>query len=72
MFSPDELASLRIGGPAIIKSIQNSMQNVLDRMTGDFRAGKTDFLAHVAEYSALKSQLFNLTSALDRAPTRGE
>lgn len=69
-YTDDELASLRIGAPALLRALEKSQQNALDKLYTLYTNGKTDFLGAVSEYAAIRMQIFNLTAALNQGGTK--
>lgn len=64
MFDPDELRIINISAPVFIKMLRTREKRIIDRITGEFRNGRTDFLALVAELVSVRDQMNEITNAL--------
>ena len=52
--------TIRIALPAFLSMLDDNLEAVLSKIVGDFRSGKTDFIAHAAEIATLVDLKDNL------------
>ncbi len=67
-----EIAQIAHAGPLILKMLRRREQMILDKIFGEFRAGKTDHTASLAEYCSVRDQISELTSALAALQKKGK
>lgn len=70
-FEPDELRIISISAPVWIKMLRAREVRVLNRIYGEFRNGKTEHTAALAEFASIRDQIHEITTAL-RAQEQGE
>lgn len=63
-FHPDELRLVVLSAPAILKMLKAREDRVINRMYGEFRAGKTEQLASLAELACLRDMIHEIESAV--------
>lgn len=63
-FQPDELKIISISAPIWLKLLRDRETRILNRLYGDYRNGKKDFLENVAEYALIREQILEITNSL--------
>lgn len=66
-FSPEEVRMLGVGAPALLKMLRSREENLLNRIYGEFRNGRTDFISLLAEWATYRDQINDITRALRAA-----
>lgn len=64
MFSPDDLRIIGITGPTLLRMLKEREEMIVSRIYGEYRAGKTEFLALIAELACVKDQISEIKSAI--------
>lgn len=65
-FTPDELRIIGISGPTWIRMLESREQRLISRIYGEFRNGKTDHLATLAELACVKDQIHEIKTAINQ------
>jgi hypothetical protein len=55
-----------------MRMLREREERIMKTIYGEFSAGKTDFLARIAEFATVRSQVLELTSALKLNEQQGE
>lgn len=63
-FTPDELRLLGVGGPVWLNMLRSREDRIIQKIYGEFRNGKTEFLPAIAELACVRDQIYEITSAL--------
>lgn len=63
-FQADELKIIGLAGPVFIRMLREKERITLEKIYGDFRNGKTNFLTLIAEYATVRDQIKDIESAL--------
>lgn len=63
-FQPDELNIISYSAPIFLKMLREREKRILDRIYGEYRNGKKDFLEQIAEYAVVREQINEITTAL--------
>lgn len=63
-YSSDELRVIAMSSGVWIRMLEERMKRILDRIHGEFRAGKTDHLAALAEMACVRDQLQEISAAI--------
>lgn len=71
-FSPDELRLVSVSHVVFIRMLKEREENIIARMVGDFRNGKTDYVAAVAELACVRGQIHEITSAVKQLENKRE
>jgi hypothetical protein len=66
-FHPDELRLVVLSAPAILKMLKAREDRVVNRIYGDFRAGKTDQIPAVAELAVIRDMIHEIQSVVQTA-----
>lgn len=72
MLTADEKAVLGTLGPTWIECLEQRKERIIQRVFGEYRAGKTDFLASVAELSVTIEQINETKSAIRSTTAKKE
>lgn len=65
-FSEDELRVLGLCAPTILRMLKAREEKIIARMYGEFRNGKIDHLASLAELACVRDQIHEINAALLR------
>lgn len=71
-FSPDDLRIIALSSTVFIRMLRTREENIVARMVGDFRNGKVDHLASIAELACVRSQLHEITAAVKQLENKEE
>lgn len=63
-FSQDELRIVALHSGLWIRMLEERSRRVLDKIHGEFRNGKTDHTASLAELACLRDQIHEITAAI--------
>ena len=63
-FTKDELRLVAVSGPTWITLLRVRAERITNRIHADFRAGKTDHLAGIAELVSTREQIKEIESAI--------
>ena len=63
-YDDTEIRLLGLSAPALMKMLRSKEQRVLGTMYGEFKSGKTDFLARLAEWACVRDQISEIESVL--------
>lgn len=63
-FTPDDLRIIAHGHTVWLRILRTREENLIARMCADFRNGKTDHLAAVAELASLRGQVHEIETAV--------
>lgn len=63
-FTPDELRMLGQCAPILLMMLKSREERIIARMYGEFRNGKTDHLAALAELACVRDQIHEIKAAL--------
>ncbi len=64
--TPDELRILSTIAPTMLRLLAAREKRILDRIYGDFRNGKQDYLTALAEYACVRDQIHEINSAIQQ------
>lgn len=62
--TPDELRIIGMSGPSWLRMLRAREERIISRMYGEFRNGKTDHLAAIAELACVRDQVHEIESAM--------
>lgn len=62
--TPDELRIIGMAGPQFIRMLRKREENIVAKMYGEFRNGRTDFLAGMAELACVRDQIHEIETAI--------
>lgn len=65
-YNQDELRIIAISSAVWTRMLEDRMKRILDKVHGEFRAGKTDHLASLAELACVRDQLQEIKSAINQ------
>lgn len=71
-FSPDELRLVSVSHVVFIRMLKEREENIIARMVGDFRNGKVDYIASVAELACVRGQIHEITTAVKQLENKRE
>lgn len=71
-FNTDELRIIAMSSGVWIRMLEDRSKRILDRIHGEFRAGKTDHLAALAELACVRDQIHEITAAIKQLEARKE
>jgi hypothetical protein len=60
----DELRIISLSSGVWMRMLEERSKRILDRIHGEFRNGKTDHLAALAELACVRDQIHEITQAL--------
>lgn len=63
-FTPDELRLIAHAAPQMIRMLRAREERVIQRMYGEFRAGKENQLSALAELACVRDQIAEIQSVL--------
>ena len=63
-FTPDELRVISLSGGIWLKLLREREARILNRIYGEFRNGKTDHTAALAEFCSVRDQIQEITNSL--------
>ena len=63
-FTRDELRLLAVSGPTWITLLRSREERIINRIHADYRSGKTDHLAAIAELISTREQIKEIESAI--------
>lgn len=63
-FNEDELRLIAVSGPLWLRMLSTRADRIIAKMHGEFRNGRTDHLASLAELACVRDQQHEITSAL--------
>jgi hypothetical protein len=63
-YDDTEIKLLGLSAPALMKMLRHKEQRILGTLYGEFKGGKTDFLARIAEWSCVRDQIYDIESVL--------
>jgi hypothetical protein len=66
MLTNDEIRVLGMCAPVIIRMLKTREERIIARMYGEFRNGKTEHLASLAEIACIRDQIHEINSAIGR------
>lgn len=66
MLTNDEIRMLGHAAPILIKMLRAREERIITRIYGEFRNGKTDHLASLAEIACIRDQIHEINAALER------
>lgn len=69
--SPDQARMLVMAGPMLLELFGKQEADCVNKIYGEFKAGKTDFLVRIAELAAIRDQINNIKGVL-RTHNKGE
>ena len=64
IFAPDELRMIGLAGHIWLRMLRSREENIIARMYGEFRSGKTDFVTSVAELACVRDQITEIKNAI--------
>lgn len=70
-YTETELALLGHSAHVWLKLLKAREKRILDKIYGEFNAGRTDFLALITEYSVVRSQTFEIEQTLNQQSAKG-
>lgn len=62
--SDDELRILTQCAPTMLRLLMAREKRILDKIYGEFRNGRTEYVAVLAEYACIRDQIHEINSAL--------
>lgn len=62
--TPDELRIIGHSGPMWLRMLKAREERIISKMYGEFRNGKTDQLASLAELACVRDQMFEIENAI--------
>lgn len=63
-YDETEIKLLGLSAPALMKMLRSKEQRILGSMYGEFKSGKTDFVARLAEWVCVRDQIHEIESVL--------
>ncbi len=64
---------LGVAAPVILRMLRMREMNIMQRIYGEFRNGKTDQLTNIAEFCSVRDQINEISSVLKlNETTKGE
>lgn len=63
-FTPDDLRLIALSHTVFIRMLRAREERICARMYGDFRNGKTEHLASIAELACVRDQIHEITNAV--------
>lgn len=63
-FTPDELRLVGLAGPMMLRMLRAREENLIQRIYGEYKNGKTDHLASIAELACIRDQTNEITFAM--------
>lgn len=71
-FTPDELRLIGVAGSVMLRMLKSREERIIARMYGEFRNGKTDHLASLAELACVRDQANEITNAMQQNENQRE
>lgn len=62
--TPDEIRIIGLSAPMLLKLLQRREERILNKIYGEWRAGKTEFTAALAEWASVRDQINEINSVL--------
>lgn len=62
--SPDELRIIGMAGPAWINMLRRREERILSRIYGEFRNGKLEHTAALAEFACVRDQIHEIENSI--------
>lgn len=62
--TPDELRIIGMAGPAWIRMLRAREERIVSKMYGEFRNGRTDFIAGMAELACVRDQIHEIENSI--------
>lgn len=62
--TPDELRIIGMSGPSWLRMLRAREERIISRMYGEFRNGRTDHLASLAEMACVRDQIHEIETAI--------
>lgn len=72
MFDASEMKIISISAPTWLKMLRTREAKIFDKIYGEFRNGRTDFVALVAEFATIREQINEITKSLKLQDNQGE
>lgn len=66
MLTSDETRILGLCAPTVIKMLKGKEDKIIARMYGEFRNGKTEHLAALAELACVRDLIHEINMSIDR------
>lgn len=62
--TPDEFRTIALAGPVWIRMLRAREERIIQKMYGEFRSGRTDHLASLAELACVRDQVHEIENAI--------
>lgn len=63
--TPEEIRIIGISAPQLLGMLRTREERILGKIYGEFRNGKTDHLASLAEWASVRDQIHEINSVLN-------